>query len=753
MPRDSSGNYTLPPGNPVVGGTTITTAWANPTMADIGTELTNSLDRSGRGGMLAPFKFADGTLGAPGITWNAEPTSGIFRAGGNDMQAVIAGVPRMRWTASSVDVWDTGSSTWLSIVSGSGSTYALTGGNNNFTGTNTFTQPAYFTYVGTSTGNLAAVVLQSTQPNMLFRDTDAAANAKVWRLVGSGNSWQLNALSDDGVTASIGLNFTRSAVAFTNIAFGNATDNPTYSLLGTGLTTLGGALTVSGTGLSTFGGALNVNGDHVRVANTDVYFEWNETDAAADTKIWWARHSSGVWSLQTRTDAGGAGTAAFAITRAATAVASLVFGNPTDNPTFSFLGTGATAFGGNVTVAGITTHTGVIRAPDGTAAAPGYTWTGNTDTGFYRAAANRFEVTCQGIPRVRFSELNMALAITGTAVAGNCYMGFYENQAFVTRKGYLGYGNVGDDVFLINNEKNAAMVFATNAVVRVTIDGAGATIVSTPQWRGQDGSSSAPAFSFSSDPNTGVYNNSADVIGFATGGAAAGSWNLNGVLSIGDGKANGDRIQIRNLTAVSGANYHHYFNLQSATTLRLYGYDGTVTTVGIFDIRHSQVQFADGAVGAPVLSFNADTDTGIYRIGADVLGIAIGGVNVAAFNTSANGSLRITDFAGSFQDVGYRGVPRSATTTTLVKNDIGKCVPITATIAVPVSVFAAGDALSVYNDSAGNLTITCTSATLRLAGTTTIGGTRTLAPRAMATLWFNTGGATPDVIVGGPGVS
>ena len=78
-------------------------------MTDIASdELTNSLDRNGRGGMLGPFKFADGLVGAPGITWNSEPTSGFFRAGGNDMEAVIAGVPRMRWTATSVDVWDTG---------------------------------------------------------------------------------------------------------------------------------------------------------------------------------------------------------------------------------------------------------------------------------------------------------------------------------------------------------------------------------------------------------------------------------------------------------------------------------------------------------------------------------------------------------------------------------------------------------------------------------------------------------------------
>ena len=72
MPRDSSGNYTLPSGNPVVSGTTITSNWANDTMSDVGNELTNSLSRDGQGGMLAPLQFVDGALLEPAITFVLE---------------------------------------------------------------------------------------------------------------------------------------------------------------------------------------------------------------------------------------------------------------------------------------------------------------------------------------------------------------------------------------------------------------------------------------------------------------------------------------------------------------------------------------------------------------------------------------------------------------------------------------------------------------------------------------------------------
>lgn len=48
MPRNGTGTYSLPAGNPVVTGTTISSTVHNNTMSDIGTELTNSIDKGGR---------------------------------------------------------------------------------------------------------------------------------------------------------------------------------------------------------------------------------------------------------------------------------------------------------------------------------------------------------------------------------------------------------------------------------------------------------------------------------------------------------------------------------------------------------------------------------------------------------------------------------------------------------------------------------------------------------------------------------
>lgn len=92
MPRNASGVYTLPAGNPVVPGTTIDAAWANDTLEDLANEVTNSLSRTGAGGMLAPFRIADGTVTAPGISYLNETNSGLYRSGAGSVWMSILGV-------------------------------------------------------------------------------------------------------------------------------------------------------------------------------------------------------------------------------------------------------------------------------------------------------------------------------------------------------------------------------------------------------------------------------------------------------------------------------------------------------------------------------------------------------------------------------------------------------------------------------------------------------------------------------------
>lgn len=105
MPRNATGNYSLPSSvNPVVGNTPITAQWAHITLPDIANEITKSLDRNNSGAMLAPLRLSSGTVAAPGLTFSAETNSGLYRAGAGDLRVGIAGTDRLTLTASQLSI-------------------------------------------------------------------------------------------------------------------------------------------------------------------------------------------------------------------------------------------------------------------------------------------------------------------------------------------------------------------------------------------------------------------------------------------------------------------------------------------------------------------------------------------------------------------------------------------------------------------------------------------------------------------------
>lgn len=112
MPRDASGNYTLPASNPVITGTVIESNWANTTMPDLGNEITDSLSRNGEGGMLAPLKNVNGTALLPAWTFNNDVQSGMYLNAPSEIYLSVATVPMMRWTATGVEAWNVSTSTW-----------------------------------------------------------------------------------------------------------------------------------------------------------------------------------------------------------------------------------------------------------------------------------------------------------------------------------------------------------------------------------------------------------------------------------------------------------------------------------------------------------------------------------------------------------------------------------------------------------------------------------------------------------------
>ncbi len=127
MPRDASGNYTLPAsGNPVVSGTAVSSVWANTTLADVAQGLTDSLDRSGRGSMTASFKSVDGSVALPGMTFGSETTTGMSRPSAGQLSFSVLGTEIFRAVAGSLTL--VGAAVLTGSVTGAASLNVLKAG-------------------------------------------------------------------------------------------------------------------------------------------------------------------------------------------------------------------------------------------------------------------------------------------------------------------------------------------------------------------------------------------------------------------------------------------------------------------------------------------------------------------------------------------------------------------------------------------------------------------------------------------------
>jgi len=99
MGRDSGGTYTSPSGQ-FSSGTTISSSVMNGKLNDIGSELSDSLSRTGKGGMNARLRGVDGTSALPAYAFTDETTLGLWRAGTADLRVGNNGTDLFKWTAT-----------------------------------------------------------------------------------------------------------------------------------------------------------------------------------------------------------------------------------------------------------------------------------------------------------------------------------------------------------------------------------------------------------------------------------------------------------------------------------------------------------------------------------------------------------------------------------------------------------------------------------------------------------------------------
>jgi len=250
-----------------------------------------------------------------------------------------------------------------------------------------------------------------------------------------------------------------------------------------------------------------------------------------------------------------------------------------------------------------------LNINDGSVASPTIYFGGDDNTGFYRAGSNNIGITTGGNNRV---DVN-------------------DSRVLISNKLYINDGSAASPTLAFNGDDNTGIFSESDNQINITTAGVSRFDINTARVHTElplyisNGTSSNPALVFNDDTDTGFYRNGANNIGISTGGSNR--------LDISN-----DKVNISNkltLPAGSVGSPSLSFNdedtgIYSVGNNNLSISTGGVNRMSISDTRcyiPNKLYIDNGAVDSPSLVFATDINTGIYRIGVDNIGISTAGVN------------------------------------------------------------------------------------------------------------------------------
>jgi len=179
-----------------------------------------------------------------------------------------------------------------------------------------------------------------------------------------------------------------------------------------------------------------------------------------------------------------------------------------------------------------------------------------------------------------------------------------------------------------------------------------------------------------------------------------------------------------------------------------YGGTGVSTLTGIvkgngasaFSAATAGTDYLEPPSGTAILKANSGGALANATAGTDY-------VTPTGTETLTNKTLTSPTITGGTVDgvgIGFRNIPAVGTKTSsysLATGDVGKYVQVGSggSITIPDATFAEGDVVSIFNNTTGNITLTCSITTAYIAGTDTDKATMTLATRGVATVLFISG--------------
>lgn len=271
--------------------------------------------------------------------------------------------------------------------------------------------------------------------------------------------------------------------------------------------------------------------------------------------------------------------------------------------------------------------------------------------------------------------VNESLVITKIEMSDKNVFDFYSRYGYIianadinTTKRFLGgAGSVSAPAYTFINDPNTGMFndgtdslgFSTNGSNKLSINNS--TLIARVPIRTQIGSASEPSYSFENDTNTGMYQVGADTLYFSCGGTARLQLFTGRFLST---------VQVASIAGTAVAPSFMFFG-DDNTGMFNDGADSLGFSTGgtnRFSINNSTVvprvpiRGTNGSVSAPSYSFESDTDTGVYSQSANVMAISCGGSDVSTFHADgitmkAGMQIRATTGLDYFPSIGFRDDP------------------------------------------------------------------------------------------------
>ncbi len=361
--------------------------------------------------------------------------------------------------------------------------------------------------------------------------------------------------------------------------------------------------------------------------------------------------------------------------------------------------TNGATFDSTVAVTGLLSANGKLAYPAGTAAAVSLYSGSDTDTGIYSPGSNQFGISTAGTSRV---------VVNAT---GNVGIGATNPLAILHLKSAVTNGGT---------------------IAMIDDSGSGNTGRLQIMTTGGSGSDEIRLAGVNRSLALGTATSSHLSIVGGTGNVGIGTTTPSTELEV-----NGTILS----TPVAYGNNQDQPYLIAGTS----GWTGATTNWNTFGFQH---RIKSDSGGTPRITI--DTSGGEAFCVRDNGDVGIGTTSPTQ-KLDVNGTIEANDL--TINGSSFRNIPKNSKTAayTLLVSDLGKVVCITTGgVTIPSGVFSSGDAVTIYNDSGSNQTITQgSSVTLRIAGASTAGN-KTLAGYGLCTVLCV---ASNVFVVGGAGLS